>query len=323
MSITVTRDWLNRRHRTLHMTIRDIDCATFDVAQTIELFQRWKVSLFSFFAGGYITTYPTNLPWQRMAPGLNGRDLCGEIIDAARKAGIITFPMIDLGEIPLEVAERNPDWVGRKADGSFYMKTDGIATACPLGGYIRECSIELLRELTGRYEIDGIKWGGASYGGVPGVCHCEHCRQRFAQDTGGSLPDKRSPEYEEWRYGILRETVRYLAEAVHQCAPIPVMGNLVWRLGRGQEVDDLCRSQDFVQVEVQTRTWNIQDDDSPASWDRFSTPIETTRYVSNLTRRPPWVVASTFLAWPWRRVAVPHAEQHALHRGQHRLPGRS
>jgi hypothetical protein len=291
------------------MTIRDIDCAAFDVEHMIEAFGQWRVSGFSFFAGGYVTTYPTRLAWQRVAPGLGSRDLCGEIIDAAHEAGMFAFPMVDLGEVPLEVADAHPDWVARQADGSFFLKSDGIVTSCPLGDYVRECSKELLGELLDRYEVDGIKFGGASYGFAPGVCHCPNCRRRYREETGESLPDDaRDPAYAGWRERMMEQTVRYLVEVVHGIADVPVVGNSVWHLGRGMAIDALAREQDFVQVEVQTRTYPQPDEAEPV-WERFAFPTETARYVAPLAQRPPWIVASYFLAWPWRRVAVPAAEQ--------------
>ena len=303
------KGWMSRRQRLIHMTIRDVDCADFDVEHCIETFRRWNVTCFSFFAGGYVTTYPTDLPWQRVSPYLGERDLCGEIIEAAHAADMRAFTMIDLGEVPAEVASDHPDWLARKQDGGFYVKTDGILTSCPLGDYVRECSHQVVAELVERYPVDGMKFGGASYGFAPGVCHCDRCRETFRRDTGGELPDDRSdPVYARWREQKMKETVRYLVDVVHEQADIPVVGNSVWHLGRGMAIDDLARDQDFVQVEVQTRTYPTGPD-SGACWERFTFPTESCRYVSLLAQRPPWVVASYFLAWPWRRVAVPPAEQ--------------
>lgn len=296
------------------MTIRDVDCKDFDVEHMIESFKKRHVSLFSFFCGGYVTTYPTQLEWQRMSPWLEGRDLTGEIIRAAHANDMVAFPMMDLGEVPLDVAEANPGWAAEKADGSFFVKTDGIVTSCPLGGYVRECSKLLLGELLDRYgdEVDGIKFGGASYGFAPGVCHCANCTKTFREETGRDLPkgndDPAFAEYKRWTEKKMKETVRYLVEVVHAKADIPVMGNSVWHLGRGNSIDDLARDQDFVQVEIQTRYFPTEDD-SPAVWERFTFPTETTSYISQLSPRAPWVVASYFLAWPWRRVAVPWHEQ--------------
>ena len=100
--------WLARRNRGLHMTIRDVDCAGFDVPRFIRDLQALHVTFFSFFVGGYVTTYPTQLAFQRVSPYLYGRDLAGEIFDAARAAGIKTLAMIDTGQLPAHAAQAHP-----------------------------------------------------------------------------------------------------------------------------------------------------------------------------------------------------------------------
>ena len=97
---THTANWLARRNRGIHMTIRDVDCGGFDVPALIQTFVEWKVTFITFFAAGYVTTYPTALPLQRVSPWLDGRDLAGEIIDEAHRHGIKAVPMIDLGQLP-------------------------------------------------------------------------------------------------------------------------------------------------------------------------------------------------------------------------------
>jgi hypothetical protein len=305
-------DWMSRRHRALHMTLRDIDCAEFDVAETIATFQRWNVTLFSFFAGGYVTTYPSKLPWQKVSRHLApGRDLCGEIIVAAHRAGMIAIPMIDLGELPLDLALEHPEWAAQHADGSPYLKTDGIAISCPLGHYRRGLARELVAELLERYgkDLDGLKWGGASYGFPPGIDHNPIAVEAYQSATGHELPETANdPDYAAWRVRTMAGTVAHLRDVVHQTAGVPVVGNSVWHLGGDMLLEELAHGQDLTQVEVQTRT-HATPDGGDVCWERFSAPIETTRHTSACCESPPWVVASYFLAWPWRRVAVPYAEQ--------------
>lgn len=302
------------RHRLIHMTIRDPDCAGFDVDHMIETYSRWRVTGFSFFAAGYITTYPSKLPFMRLSPGMESRDLTGEIIEKAHRAGMIAVPMIDAGELPVEVAAQYPEWPGRTRDGEFYYKTDTIVSACPNGGYVREGTRSMVEELADRYDLDGMKFGGASQQMPGAVCYCDNCRRKYRQDTGSELPaddDLDAPEYQTyllWRDRVKEETVRFLVDMVHDVAGVPVVSNAVWQLGDGRDIRDPARSQDWVQVEVQPKYFGFTDD-APPQWARFKLATETSRYVALLTKEPPWVVASYFLAWPWRRIATPYHEQ--------------
>ena len=71
----------NQRHRLIHMTIRDPDCPDFDVDAMIAMYTKWRVTGFTFFSSGYITTYPSRLPFMRLSPGMAERDLSGELIE--------------------------------------------------------------------------------------------------------------------------------------------------------------------------------------------------------------------------------------------------
>ena len=113
----VRPDWLQRRNRGIHMTIRDVDCDGFDVEAMVATYARWHVTYFSFFAAGYVTTYPTRLALQRVSPWLGGRDLTGEIIAVSHRYGIKAIPMIDLGQLPEAAYLAHPEWAARNAAG--------------------------------------------------------------------------------------------------------------------------------------------------------------------------------------------------------------
>jgi hypothetical protein len=61
-------DWILHRNCGIHMTIRDVDCRDFDVEAMAKEFSRLHVDYFSFFAAGYVTTYPTSLEFERLSP---------------------------------------------------------------------------------------------------------------------------------------------------------------------------------------------------------------------------------------------------------------
>ena len=148
-------DWLAQRNRGIHMTIRDIDCQDFGVEAMIRTFADWKVTFFSFFAAGYVTTYPTALPLQRKSPWLGDRDLTGEIIEMAHRYGIKAIPMIDLGQLPETAFQVHPEWAAVDTAGDPAKAADGpLYRACPLGGYIQGYCRQIVVELCARYDVD-------------------------------------------------------------------------------------------------------------------------------------------------------------------------
>ncbi len=318
----VRPEWLSRRNRGIHMTIRDVDCAGFDVEGMVATYARWHVTYFSFFAAGYVTTYPTRLPLQRVSPWLGGRDLTGEIIAVSHRYGIKAVPMIDLGQLPEAAYLAHPDWAARNAAGEAVRATEGdLYRACPLGGYIRDYSREMIAELAERYVLDGVKFGGGSYGFGTSVCHCPACTERYPAETGRPLPEREDwsdPDwqaYHAWKGRKTAETVRHLVQIVREVAPgVPVVGNAVcfgdpgWTLNSSLDIEELAEIEDIVQVEVQNRYRYTPAQDS-GWWQYLRWPSETARYMTTVSDRPIWTVCSYFLAWPWRRNAVPAAEQ--------------
>ncbi len=313
--------WLSTRGRGIHLTIRDIDCRDFDVDAMVRAFVDCRVSFFSFFAGGYVTTYPTALEFQRMSPWLDGRDLVGEIVSTAHGASIRAIPMIDLAMLPEHAWRAHPEWGAVGAAGAPVMRTEGLYASCPMGGYVREYSRAMVAELVERYEIDGVKFGGGSYGFGRSACHCQACTSAYEGETGRRIPTVRdwtSPEwrrYVHWRTTKTAQVVRHLADIVHGLRPdLPMMGNAVcfgdphWTVGCSLDIEQLAGIQDAVQVEIQTRAWNAQPE-GEAYWQYLRWSAETAAYMTAVTSKPIWAVTSYFYAWPWRRVSAPAVEQ--------------
>ena len=316
-----TYDWILHRNCGIHLTIRDIDCRDFDVEAMAKEFSRMHVDFFSFFAAGYVTTYPTRLEFERLSPWLGGRDLAGDIISAAHRHGIKVVPAMDLGMLPEAAFKAHPEWASVDAQGKPVLRTDGLYASCILAGYVQEYSIEMIRELLTRYDVDGMKFGGSSYGFTYGPCYCAACRKAYGAASGKEIPTTRdwnAPEWREfirWRAAQTARVVQHLCDVVHSIRPgMPVMGNATdfgdpgWTVGSSLDIERLTEIQDAVQVEVQNRAKNAQPQGT-AEWQYLRWPAETTRHLTSVSSKPIWVIASYFYAWPWRRVAVPAAEQ--------------
>ena len=305
------------------MTIRDVDCSDFDVDDLIQKFIDLHIDMFTFFTGGYVTTYQTALGMQRISPYLaQGRNLAGEIASKAAKAGISPLAMIDLGILPLKAASAHPDWAKQDREGHFEYVNEDNVNACLLGGWQRDYSKKIVQEIVEMFpDIQGIKFGGGSYGFGKTICYCPNCRKAFFDYSGEDLPvidDPADPvyaKYVEWRFFETSKRVRELYDMVKSIRKdLYVMGNSVcfgdpdWTMNSSLNQEELVNFQDIVQIEAQlhlARGFSGRE----SYFQPMFFPSEESLYMSSITDHKVVIVSPYFLAWPWRRSAMEYAEQ--------------
>ena len=103
-----------------------------------------------------------------------------------------------------EVYEKHPDWrrVATKTtdipqvDLKLYPHGGML---CPLGPY-GDFFIDVLAEVTEKYQVDAWSFDGLHYGGV---CYCEHCRKNYLEETKSEIPavnmhDETFRRYQHW-----------------------------------------------------------------------------------------------------------------------------
>ena len=311
--------WLSRRGCGIHMTIRDVDCENFDAEAMAKSFHEMGVSFFSFFAGGYITTYPSKLQDSRLSPWLGTQDITGDIVSAAHKYGIKAIAMADLSILPPEVRERHPEWAMVNKDGEPYLSVSGMYTACVMGGYAEEYGRAMVAELLGKYDVDAMKFGGGSYGFNANICHCKRCCESFKEASGLDIPlkadwgDPQWKAYYKWRTVQTSRRVHFLHDMVTAVKlDMPVMGNGVcfsdpeWTINSALDMEGMAAYQDMIQIEAQMRV--RMNADFGHTWEDPWMPNEEGVYMTNVSDKPIWIVASYF-RYPWRRSAVDYAEQ--------------
>ena len=318
-------DWLHQRSKGVHLTIRDIDCIDFDAERLAKDLHDLHANVLSFFCAGYVTVYPTSLDKIRVSPFLGERDIVGDIVSALHKYEIGAVAAMDLSLLPENAAEGNPEWCSLDENGNPYRANKDLGNffiACPLSGYQNEYIAEILKELVTKYELDGIKFGGGSYGFQQyggGICHCHRCRESFFDYSGYEIPTKKDwsnpvwGTFQRWRMERVVERSMILYNMVKSLDPdMPVMCNSVcfgetgWTTNSSLDIERMAEYIDAVQVEAQTR---VRVEGEHTDWDFLLWPAEEANYLSTVSNHSTWVLASYFQAWPWRRNAVPPAEQ--------------
>ncbi len=170
--------------------------------------------------------------------GLKGRDAFGETVKACHDRGIGVSAYMSV-IFDNWAYRHHPDWKIIGVDGSPVAEKSRYGVCCPNSPY-RDYVASFARELCQSYTFEGIRFDMTFW---PHVCYCPHCRERFAKEVGGELPqvvDWSSPRWtrfqqkrEEWLAdfaGLLTSTARDARPSLsveHQASTYP----LNWRFG--------------------------------------------------------------------------------------------
>lgn len=174
--------------------------------------------------GGISAFYPTRLEFQRTSPWLEDRDLLGEIIEKCHREGIRVIARFDFSKTHQSFFRRHPEWYYRSEDGRAVPYNDTVAT-CVCGEYQQERALEIIGEVLQGYPVDGIFFNMFGFitwdysGNYYGPCHCDCCKKRFAEFSGGKeLPkteDPGEPDFREYRE-FQEQVVEELLGRVHR-----------------------------------------------------------------------------------------------------------
>lgn len=85
-------------------------------------FYDMQVTFFSFFAGGYVTTYPSKLKYSRRSPWLGKQDITGNIVKAAHKYNIKAIAMSDL--LSTRICYSLKDWAEHLARRIYMLNIE-------------------------------------------------------------------------------------------------------------------------------------------------------------------------------------------------------
>jgi hypothetical protein len=180
--------------------ITERDPVRYDIPWWREYWKRTAIQGVIVNAGGIVAYYPSKFPLQHQAEFLNGRDLYGEIVAAARQEGLAVLARMDSNRTSEDFYRAHPDWFARKESGDPYRAADKYVT-CINSAYYDEYLPGVLKEIIERSHPDGFT--DNSWSGLPreSICYCDNCARKFREKTGKTLPRAKNwddPVYRQW-----------------------------------------------------------------------------------------------------------------------------
>jgi hypothetical protein len=225
-----------------------------------------------------------------------GRDLFGDVLQAAHARGIRVIGRFDLSKTQKPVFDAHPEWFFQRTNGEPAIY-NGLYSACINGGYYREHSARILTEALERYEVDGLffnMFGNPStdYSGNPmGPCQCEACRTRFQARYDRPLPtSSRDADYGEFLAASAREVAARLAELIHRLRPRAAFLTYI------QDHTDGIMSESNTAVGRALPLWP------------YSASDNINRARNSEPGKMSFNLCMSFVDYPWRFVTVPPAE---------------
>jgi hypothetical protein len=192
--------WYRRTFRWGQTNITERDPARYDIAWWREYWKRTGVQGVIINAGGIVAYYPSKFPLQHRAEFLNGRDLYGELAQAAHGDGLAVLARMDSNRAGADFYAAHPDWFARDRQGNPY-RADDKYISCVNSPYYDEYIPGVLREIVERSKPEGLtdnSWAGL---GRDSICYCDNCERRFRARSGKAVParaDWDDPVYRQW-----------------------------------------------------------------------------------------------------------------------------
>jgi hypothetical protein len=159
-----------------------VDALVKSRAQSIVCYAQSHVGLFN---------YPTKVGQQHR--GLKDRDIVQEMIERchANKIAVVLYTSLIHDRWAFD---NHPEWRMKRADGVIYGEGGRYGVVCPNSPY-REYVRSWVEEICNRFSFEGMRFDMTFW---VGVCYCDHCKKRFADEVGGEMPTTVNWLDEKW-----------------------------------------------------------------------------------------------------------------------------
>jgi hypothetical protein len=177
--------WHQKIRRVGQLNITEHDPAVLNVEEWGDYWASLKCDVVFASVTGIIAYYPTEVPFHRRSQFLNGRDLTGELVAAGKKRNMRVIarfsPDLNWGD----ALAAHPEWFKRTKQGDPipHSEDNRLYETCIFTSYMTEHVPALMREVNGRYAIDGIFTNAWPPIGRAPECYCAACKDLPHFDT--------------------------------------------------------------------------------------------------------------------------------------------
>ena len=155
--------------------------------------------------------------------GLEGRDVLQEIITQGHKRGMAVIPWFEFGFMApadSELAQRHPDWLTKRQDGSTIWwegKQHQRVWLNPLRPEVQKFITALIVEIVDNYDVDGIQLDD-HFGFPSDFGYDEFTVKLYQQEHEGKSPpaDSKDREWIQWRADKITAYVEQLFQAIKE-----------------------------------------------------------------------------------------------------------
>ena len=192
--------WYKRVCRWGQTNITEDNPPNYDIPFWRDYWKRTHVQGVIVNAGGIVAYYPSKFPLHHRAEFLDGRDLYGELAQAAHQDGLAVLARMDCNRTAADFYQAHPDWFARQASGQPHRAEDKYVT-CVNSPYYDEYIPGILREIIERSHPEGFadnSWSGLNR---DSICYCANCTRKFRGNAGAALPTQHNwsdPVYRQW-----------------------------------------------------------------------------------------------------------------------------
>jgi hypothetical protein len=300
--------WFKRVTRWGQTNITERDPTRYDIPWWREYWKRTEIQGVIVNAGGIVAYYPSKFPLHHRAEFLNGRDLYGEVAEAAHKDGLAVLARMDSNRTAEDFFRAHPDWFARESSGEPYRAEDKYIT-CVNSPYYDEYLPGVLTEIIERSHPEGFtdnSWSGLTRNSI---CYCDNCARKFRDKLSKPLPAKKNWDddvYRQWIQWNYRRRIE-IWDLNNRTTKTAGGANCLWiGMNSGsistqsndfRDFKEICKRADFMLLDHQARadaTGFQQNGDTGKlvhgllGWDKLM-PESMALYQAG---RPPFRVAS-------------------------------